>query len=72
MSLCEALHGRRPWPELELPWEPMGELTGEGKEGEGEEGEGGAARVQLGCHREGCCGGARWLLLCSFVTTFCM
>jgi hypothetical protein len=44
ISLCEALPGRRPWPELELHGRPW-ELSGEGKEGEGEEGEG----ARLGC-----------------------
>jgi hypothetical protein len=35
MSLCEALHGRQPWPELELPWEPMGSSPERGKRGKG-------------------------------------
>jgi hypothetical protein len=40
-GLCEALHGRRPWPELELPWEPMGSSPERGRRGKGgEEAEG--------------------------------
>jgi hypothetical protein len=38
-GLCEALHGRRPWPELELHGPAMGssqERGGEGGEGRGE------------------------------------
>jgi hypothetical protein len=35
MSLCETLHGRRPWPELELPWEPMGSSPEMGRRGKG-------------------------------------
>jgi hypothetical protein len=38
-SLCEALHGRQPRPELKLPWAGHGELVG--GEGEGGEGRGG-------------------------------
>jgi hypothetical protein len=39
-SLCEALHERCPWPELELPWEPWGacprrEGRGRGRGGRG-------------------------------------
>jgi hypothetical protein len=41
MSLCEALHGR--WPELELPWEPMGSSLKRGERGK-QEGRGGTAR----------------------------
>jgi hypothetical protein len=39
--LCEALHGRQTWPELELPWADHGssqERGGEGGEGRGEGG----------------------------------
>jgi hypothetical protein len=39
MSFCETLHGRQPWLELELPWEPMGSSPERGKRGK-EEGEG--------------------------------
>jgi hypothetical protein len=44
MSLCEAHHGRRPWPDLNLH-ESSWELTGEGKEkGKERRGTRGAAR----------------------------
>jgi hypothetical protein len=39
-SLCEATHGRRPWPDLKL-YEISWELTGEGKERRGRGGLGG-------------------------------
>jgi hypothetical protein len=57
-SLCEALHGRRPWPELELPWEPMGSSTERGKRGkeEGNRGAllGGGMGAARGRHGRGC------------------
>jgi hypothetical protein len=31
MSLCESLHGRQPWPELELPREPIGSSPERGR-----------------------------------------
>jgi hypothetical protein len=57
MSLCEALHGRQPWPELELPWEPMGSSLEKGERG-------GAARGR-GMGREMAAGGGLgpWELL---------
>jgi hypothetical protein len=54
MGLCEALHGRRTWLELELPWEPMGslpEMKGKGEGGGGEEGA--ASWVGGGGHHAG-------------------
>jgi hypothetical protein len=44
MNLCETLHGRRPWPEFELPWKPMGSSPERGRRGKGEE----AAGVRSG------------------------
>jgi hypothetical protein len=53
-SLCETLHGRWPWPELELPWEPMGSSPERGRRGKGKRKQGhglgaawGAARVTM-------------------------
>jgi hypothetical protein len=61
MDLCEALRGRRPWPELELPCEPMGSSSERGRwRGRGG---GGAARGSMGRGRAA--GGAArssWLL----------
>jgi hypothetical protein len=48
MSLCEAPHGRRPWPNLKLH-ESSWELTGEGKEkGKERRGRGRLERRKLG------------------------
>jgi hypothetical protein len=49
MSVCEALHGRRPWLELELSWEPIG--SSPEREGGGRGRERGVAGV--GRHGEG-------------------
>jgi hypothetical protein len=52
-GLCEALPGRRPWPELELPWDPMGSSPEREGRGKGKR----ERAAQLGCswghHEEG-------------------
>jgi hypothetical protein len=54
MRLCEDLHGRRTWPELELPWAGHGELAGEGRgRGRGE---------RRGGHRCGALWGGRGVM----------
>jgi hypothetical protein len=55
MRLCEALHGRRPWPELEL----HGSSCEARRRGEGGEGQGarlGGIAGGRGSRREGCRG----------------
>jgi hypothetical protein len=55
MSLCEALHGRHPWSELELLWEPIGGSPERGRRGGGRGEEAGA---QLGGGMGRAAGGA--------------
>jgi hypothetical protein len=71
-SLCEALHRRRPWPELELPWEPMGSSPERGRRGKGKRKQGhglwaawGATRAVGGRHGEGLRAACGCLVLCS-------
>jgi hypothetical protein len=58
MSLCEALHRRQPWPELELPWEPMGSSPEKGRRGKGKRKQGHGLGAAWGA-----CRGAMGLLL---------
>jgi hypothetical protein len=60
MSLCEALHGRQPWPELKLQGSSW-ELAGEGKEKGEKEGSRGRSLGGLGGRcRGGTMGEAAW------------
>jgi hypothetical protein len=61
MCLCETLHGRRPWPELELPWEPMGSSPERERRGRGGRGRGLGAAWGEGGLQEGAARSS-WLL----------
>jgi hypothetical protein len=64
MAFVRALHGRCPWPELELHGRPWGSSPERGETGNGR------GRGRGGTMGRGCYGGARGLLLCA--RAFCV